>query len=309
MRHRNLILLCDAAVQPDRDFREVAKRVRRLAPDVHAFVVSTPEERRRPALAQLLRPTLFVQVHKVAHMRPRRGCVARPLDLSKIETFRAMDAAGLPVPRWTEITPGLRLDPAEWGEYVIVKPDRGRRGAYVFPVKTERVRYKPPESYPEEHFGRAGPMIAQRFVYTGPYPTAIRVLTCFGEPIAATQATSVRGNAPLSGPAGFAEGLRPVVASSRRSDVSYCTEADVLALARRIHEPFPLQPLIGCDLMRDALTGELWIAEINLVDVWYLSTPAGIAVQAQFGLDLYAQFGALDRAAEALVRAARQFAR
>jgi hypothetical protein len=309
MRHRNLIILHDRRAHGDRDFREIAKRVRTLAPDIHAFVLSEPRRRMRPFLAQFLRPTLFVQIFPVQHLPMLRGFVAGPLGSGKIRSYRLLEAAGLPVPRWVEITPETKLDPAEWGNYVIVKPDRGRRGAFIWPVKTRRVRYKPPESYPEGHYGRAGPMLAQRFIFTGPYPVSYRVLTCFGEPLLSIRYRAGQGQAPLSGPDGFSEGLRPVVASTRKAEVSLCFDADILALARRIHEVHPDQPVVGCDVMRDARTGELWIAEVNMVHIWSLSSVSGVAMQAAWGLDFHGQFDAFGQAAEAMIRATRRLAR
>jgi hypothetical protein len=309
MRRLNLVILADVKAQIDRDFHEIAKRVRQLAPDIRAFVVSEPGHRRRPFLAQFLRPTLFVEVFPAPYVSIRRGFVARALQQGKLASYRTLDAADLPVPRWAEIEPETRLDPAEWGNYVIVKPDRGQRGAYVFPVKTTRVRFKPRHSYPEGHFGRLGPMLAQRFVYTGPYPASYRVLTCFGEPLLALRYESVQGNTPLSGPDGFADGLRAVVATARRARATLTFDAEVLALARRIHSLYPAQPVVGCDLMRDAETGKLWIAEINMIHIWSLSSESGIAIQARWGIDCHGQFGALDRAAEAMIRATRRFAR
>jgi hypothetical protein len=309
VRHRNLVILHDRRAHGDRDFLEIAKRVRALAPDVHPFVVSARKHRARPFLAQFLRPTLFVQIFPVRHFPMLRGFLAHPLRLGKIASYRMLEAAGLPVPRWVEIAPGTKLDPGEWGSYVIVKPDRGRRGAYVWPVKTRRVRYRPRESYPEEHYGRIGSMLAQRFIYTGPFPVSYRVMTCFGEPLLSMRYEAGQGAAPLSGPDGFAEGLRPVVATTRKAVTSLCFDADLLALARRIHAVFPDQPVVGCDVMRDHRTGELWIAEINMVNIWSLSSVSGVAMQALFGLDFHAQFGAYERAAEAMIAAARRLAR
>ena len=78
------------------------------------------------------------------------------------------------------IEPGIRLDPAVWGPYVVVKPTLGGRGDDVRIRKTGRVRYEPPESFPPEHRIRKGPLIAQRFVYTGPWAVSYRVCTFFG---------------------------------------------------------------------------------------------------------------------------------
>jgi hypothetical protein len=302
-------MLHDSRVQPDRDFREIAKRVRRLDPRVHAFVVTQQRRNLAAQLAQLLRPTLFVEFYRLPKQRYLRGHVARGGEYSKSWAYRRLDAAGLPVPRWVEIVEGLRLDPAEWGPYVVVKPDLGFRGASVAAAKTAQVRFRAAESYPEHHLGRLGAMLAQRFIYTGAHPVAYRALTCFGEPIFAQRWTGATTQPPLSGPAGFAEGQRGIVASARGASTMLTEEADILAFARRIHEVFPDAPLIGSDILREVGTGELWIAEINMHDVWALNSPAGIAVQASTGIDLYGQFGALDRAAEAMLRATRRLAR
>jgi hypothetical protein len=45
------------------------------------------------------------------------------------------------------------------------------------------------------------------------------------------------------------------------------------------------------------------------VNIWSLSSVSGVAMQALFGLDFHAQFGAYDRAAEAMIAATRRLAR
>lgn len=231
---------------------------------------------------------------------------APPLD--KLALLRRLEAAGLPVPRFVALEPGVTLDPAEWGRYVVVKPSLGARGALVRLQRTGGVRYRPPEELPEDHPGRLGPMIAQRFIHTGDWPVSYRVLTFLGEPLLALRFDGNRARPPLTSLDQVPSGVS-VVAPARGATLSLAPEADLIELGRRIHAALPDFPILGIDLMREAATGRLFIAETNLRYCWSLSNQSGKEAQAQFGLDFYAQYDALERAAQALVRATRALAR
>ncbi len=307
---RNAILLISPHLMRDSDFHRIARRARALDPSLRAYVAIDGRRNRTAQLAQLLRPTLQVEIEPVARFRQLRGHRIVWAMSSKLETLPILRDAGLPVPEFVEVTPGLRLDPAQWGPYVVVKPSGGRRGAYVWIHRTERVRYKPPESYPEDHPGRRGPMLAQRFVYTGRWPVSYRVMTFLGEPLMAVRYESSHEQAPLDSPTAFNTAMGvSIVASNKRSHITLADEADLLPLARRIHAALPERPVLGIDLVRDADSGALFIAEVNARFCWSLSNESGQQMQAQFGLDFYAQFDAIERAAEILVRRTRELAR
>jgi len=305
---RNLIILNDTRVLPDADFREVTKRVRARAPDIHAFVATERRGRRRAQWTQLLRPTLFVEIDPLPGLRRWRGFLARPHASArgKMASYRLLQAAGLPVPDWREIVPGIALDPAEWGPWVVVKPDRGSRGIGIEAVATADLRYRAPEELPEGHLGRQQALLAQRLIATPDAPSFYRVTTCFGEPLWA-----ILYYTPAESPAAQARrGLpTPQVITDTNALARLVDDADALDLARRVHALLPSVPTIGCDFIRDRETGRLWIAEINQSSVWALSSPVGMEFQARRGHDLYRQFGALDRAAEAMIAATRRFAR
>jgi hypothetical protein len=307
-RIRNAILAISADHVDERDFRRIAQRARELAPDVRAYLAVAGRRNRTARLVQLLRPTLLVEIEPVPnawHLRGRKlACAPRP----KLESLAFLRAAGLPVPRFAEVTPGLTLDPAEWGPYVVVKPSGGWRGAFVRIQRTGRVRYKAPEEYPDEDQRRMLPMLAQRFVYTGRWPVSYRVLSFLGEPLHAMRYEGSHDQPPLDSPDAFPDGIT-IVASSKRASVSLAPEQDLLDLARRIHAAMPERPVLGIDLIRDATSGELFIAEVNERHCWTLSSESGRQMQRQFGLDFYAQYDAIERAAEALVRRTREWAR
>src|SRR5205823_3389839 len=144
-------------------------------------------------------------------------------------------------------TPDLRLDPADWGEFVILKPsDMGSssRGSGIQLTATRRVRYLPQTGYPEGHPGRHAPMLVQAFINTGERLTLYRVLTLFGEPLYCQFMRSRNPRVELSAPDDVIEAA--VVANQRvDEDEFFVDEPDVIGVARAAHAAMPEIPLKG----------------------------------------------------------------
>ena len=308
MPRYNLFIVSNPQNQDQRDFERIAAMVEEMAPEIRALHLPSHRRGRGPRWRSLLRPTLTVHIQRDNAFRALRGAVARAQGGGKVAEYRRLDEAGLPVPPWREIVPGLALDAAEWGPYVVEKPSAGGRGAAVRLRRTGRLRYVDPQDFPDGHPGRKGPMLAQRFVYTGAQPTAYRVLTCFGKVLLAVRYRNETLR-PAGGADDLAIGGTNIVAAARGTTISLADEADVLAMGVACHGAFPDTPLLGTDVMREEATGKLWVAEVNANHVWSFSTPGGQEAQAQFGLDFYGQFDGLRRAAEAMVEATRRLAR
>ncbi len=313
----NAIVVANHEAYRKPDFLKIVAEMWRLAPDVRSYVAWKDCLAPRAQAAQLLRPTLSIMLSSSSRYWPLRGAVARSSGGGKISSYERMQAAGLPLPQWTEIRPDTRLDPAEWGDWVVLKPALGKRGQGVVIARTETVRYQPPESFPAEHAGREGPMLAQRFIYTGPWPVHYRVTTCFGRPLFCFRYEMKHELQPsLPDVAAFGDGLqRGIATSPRGADVHAFTcdavlafDEDLLALGRQVHAALPDVPMLGTDVLRDARDGSLHVAEVNQSSVWGLSGARGEA-WAALGLDGYGQFGAIRIAAEAMVEATRRLAR
>jgi len=313
----NAILVANHQAYRKPDFLAVAAEIRRVDPQIRSYVAFKDEWAPRAMAAQLLRPTLTVKLCGSTRYWALRGAVAHRREGGKIGSYRLMQEAGLPLPRWTVIEPATRLDPAEWGKWVVLKPARGKRGQGVVIARTEEVRYQPPESFPEGHAGREGPMLAQRFIYTGPWPVHYRVVTVFGRPMLSFRYEMLHElQPPLAHAEGFDDGKPRGIPTSPRSkdpgaftcNGAYAFDEDVLALARRAHAAFGDVPMIGFDIMRDANDGSLHIAEGNQSSVWMISGDRGEAWKAR-GLDGYKQFGAIRVVAEAIADATRRLAR
>jgi hypothetical protein len=87
-------------------------------------------------------------------------------------------------------------------------------------------------------------------------------------------------------------------------------ERDVIDLACRAHGAIPEMPSLGVDIVREHGTGALYVVEINAGgDSWALTNDSGLEMQAEFGLDFYSQFNALDAVAERSIEIAREYAR
>lgn len=303
----NLILVHQRTKQDRADYEEIARRIGERAPDIAVFIADTKDANLADPRFDGTAATLTVSPMPIKRFRPPRGAICQGFEFPKGEQYERLARLGLPVPRWTQIGPQTALDPRDWGPYVVVKPELGRKGAEIFIKKTGRVRYRPPESYPEAHPVRKAPLLAQRFVYTGRWPANYRVVTLFGEPLLCWRCEASHGYVPLESRWDFkARGGITVVSNKRDSRYALASDPDVLALARRAHEAFPEQPLLGTDLVRDADTGELWVIECNpRGDAWLISSDMGRMIERANGLDFAAQFGALEVAAGALAREAR----
>ena len=291
------------------DFDGIADRIQALAPDIAVDVLATDRRHLWAMARAVAKPTISVEINRARFFYCLRGKVFRQYrTTAKSQQYSVLEAAGIPVPNWTPIKPDTKLDPAEWGAHVIEKPDRGARGSYVRVRRTKGVRYRLPEDMQEDNPGRDGGMIAQKLVMTGQLPISYRVLTFFGTPLFATRYEGRRApmysiepdeSRKLTGSS--------AVATGQGCEITLEDDADILELARRTHQAFPDVPVLGIDIVRDMDDGTLFVLEVNPDGgTWGLGSFGGQKMMADNGIDLYAQFGALDRAAETLVDVCRK---
>lgn len=281
----NLILVHQETKQDRADYEEIARRA-----DVDVFIVDTKAGGVADPGFDAAAPTLTVSPMPIKKFTPPRGPVCQGFEYPKSEQYARLAGLGLPVPRWTIIEAQTALSPADWGPYVVVKPDLGRKGAEIFIKRTGRVRYRAPG------------FLAQQFVYTGRWPVNYRVVTLFGRTLMSWRCEASNRFVPLESRWDFkARGGITVVSNKRDSRYTLSAERDVIALAERAHAAFPDQPLLGTDIVRDADTGALYVIECNpRGDAWLISSVMGRLIEQANGLDFAAQFGALAIAAEVL---------
>jgi hypothetical protein len=303
----NLILVHQKSKQDRADFETIARQVSERAPDIRAFVVDTKQTDWADARFECGAPSLTVSPMPIKRFAPPSGSICQGYEFPKDEQYRTLARLGVPVPDWATIGPDVALDPEQWGPYVVVKPALGRKGAEIFIKKSGRVRYRAPESFAEDHPARKAPLLAQRFIYTGKWPSNYRVVTFFGRALLCWHCEAAHRFVPLHSRWDFkAKGGITVVSNKADSTYRLASDADVIALAGKAHAAFPDQPLLGTDIVRDVDTGKLYVIECNpRGDAWLISSDMGRMIEAANRLNFMEQFGALDIAADTLVRETR----
>lgn len=289
------------------DLKRIAARVSQLDPSVRAFVVAHHKLDQLRLLPLWFQRTLSLSIPFLPERKLLPGRFMTGVRLHKVGEYARLDAAGIPVPKWTIIAPDTRLDPADWGPYVVEKPSAGRVGANIRVRRTSRVRYTPPESFPLDHYGRKGPMLAQRFIYTGHWPTNYRVVTLFGDTLLCYRQKTVSRGSPLTGRWNFREtGGVNIISNTKDMKVELVKDAQVIELAERAHRvAFRDFPVLAFDIIRDLETGELSVLECHAHGTWTFSTNGGRDIQASNNVDFESQFDLIEKSARILARETR----
>jgi hypothetical protein len=292
------------------DFRAIAQKIGRLAPDIRVSVVKDRSYNAwRPGA--ILWPTLTVSPLALRRLRPKRGTVAQNDLWPKSREYAALAAAGIPIPRWALLTESDSPDLSNFGEYVVTKPDCGGRGAEVKIRRRGRVRWSAPRNDRAIRLGNGG-IIVQEFFYTGLWPISYRVTTLFGRVLFAWKVTASRERRPLLGPDRFREGGADgggitIVSSGAGCRIELTDDREILDLAVRAHAVFPDHPLLGFDILREEPTGRLVVIEANTCgQLWHFSSATGLSIQQDNRIDFRSQFDGLTVAAHALIDETRQ---
>jgi hypothetical protein len=308
MNLRNLILVYHKDCVDPADFEEIARNIRAKASDIEVFIVDGASTSLRDVIVAASHPTLIFAPVRLVNFIPARGRICCGRRMPKLLQMQLMSEVGIPVPDWALVQPESRFQTADWGELVVVKPTGRVLASYARGVElqlTEKVEFRPPSSYPEDHPGHYGPMFVQRFIDTGPYPAKIRVLTLFGTPLYAEEIRSKEPQIIPDPPT--AEGLQnvqiTVVKGPRTRRFVY--DQDVLDLARKLYQAAPLIPLHGCDFIREGSTGKLYALEFNPGgNTWHFSSKASGHHRIE-GKKRQDQFDAFNLVADVLIAQTR----
>ncbi|GLS20335.1 hypothetical protein GCM10007874_33520 [Labrys miyagiensis] len=302
---RNLVLVHSEGWQDIADMETIKKHVEEAAPDIEVFIASNTARLSYTRKKAAGRPCLIFSPISLLTFQPNRGKVYSGQPMSKLIEMQRLASAGIPVPHFEEIRPDTVLSPDFYGPLVIIKPSYALAswGVGIELVPTAGVRYKAPSEYLDEHPGRRGPMVAQRFIDCG-YAMTCRVLTLFGAPLF----TYCR------------ESTKPLVLESRHGpfnprdfmpappdSIAYSTrEPDILALAAAAYEAMPDVALQACDILRSK-TGELYLLEVNPGGgTWMFSSKNAAGYRERLGVeDLATEFDAFRTCARVLIERTR----
>jgi hypothetical protein len=310
----HLVLAYRPGWQSVEDLTAIARHVRDIDRGIQTFLMPVTLANRVSRRDAAALPTLIVSPGPLTELTPLRGKLYAGWPVPKFEEVRRLREAGLAVPLTAVLTPDLRLDPAVWGEIVILKPTdipTSSHGRGISLSRTNRVRFRPPEQYPEHHPGRLGPMLVQQYIDTGERLSVYRVLTLFGEPLYAQLNRSSAARVDLAAADDAIESAVVALQAGENREGILIDDPEVIALARAAHEALPEIPLKGCDIIREASTGRLFVLELNSGgNTWHFSSnyaePIRRIYGPEFELRRRQQFDALRTAARVLVERTRR---
>lgn len=313
----NLVLDAAPLLGRPEPFFKLARHVRELDPEIRPYVLTYDRHLAKRIYRHVLKRFVLPRRRTLifspapAVMRWWRGILYTGQRLEKSLQYAALERLSIPVPRWVLVTEERQPDLSGFGPYVVVKPDRGAVGAEVKIMRRGRVKWRPVTT---NYAGASDALIAQAFIYTGPWPVSHRVSTLFGQALWCVRFEASHARPPLPGPEAFdrvpeGKGLN-IVSASRGCTIALSYEEDVIRLAERAHGAFPEIPLLGLDIVREHPSGQLYVLEVNPESGgWQFASEKGLRAQREFEFSLEQQFDGLRKAAKILAERTRKEAR
>ena len=295
------------------DFEEIARRIRKLDPTIAVYMVA------HLLTSKMVPSYLFdlpLLVIYLVNPPVTNFSVAKKLaveEISKIEEydhFKKHNIPCLPIERFAW---GMELDPLVYGDWVVLKPEHIQStGRDVNMIPTKEISKLKLADFPDGHLIHQDSYLVQKFVKTGEYPTHYRATVFLNEVICSMEVVQNSTYPAQSNP--INELLKNSVASNLTDNraIKLMIDNEINAFALRIAEKFPMNPLLGIDVIRDQETGDLFVLETNSGgNTWHFSSEIGRKAREYMGgrKPMVLQYNAWDRAAEALVRKTHELAK
>ena len=296
------------------DFVDIGNRAAAYAPDVRVYVINdeVPSSSLPKSVWEF--PTLTVAFNKKSIFIPPRGRIIHNRKIEKLEQARVLGLADIPIPHCEIFKPGMALDPAIWGDIVLLKPaplDATSHGDNIQIFRRSNLSEMKTGDFPPDHFVHRFPMIIQQFIDTGKFPCKYRVLTLCGEVLYAQfrKLVEPRPDLALSD-----EVLKSAQVATSGGPCQYFHQdyPDVVEFAKKVADAFPNVPLLGVDIVRDIISNKLYALEVNAGgNTWHFSSKLWAERRRQYpkvAEEAMTQYNAFDTAARALVSATRRWA-
>ena len=318
---KNLILVAHPGGMDPRDFEEIAELLRADNPRIDVFAVTINQPASVIPEKSWRNPTLVVSFGDPGRFKPPRGILLQNGTIHKYQQYVQFCLTGVNTPRTGKFELKQEYLESDWGEFCILKPaDLGAmsKGGSVRLQRTRRLSAFDPSQFPEDHVYRKSSLLMQSFVDTGPLAQSWRVLTLLGEPLYCFRQSSGIERPPLDAPDELIEkaiiepkhpeGKEKVGYEKLRAFVA---DAEIMDFARQVNRAFPRVPLQGCDIVREAGTGKLYVLEVNPGgNTWHFSSPIFARQRGLLGGKsvFTGQLGAFAVAARILARRTEQLA-
>lgn len=302
---RNLLIVQTVPEQDPSDWIAIKQRIESIAPDIEVGIADNRQRNSVTARCQVRRPSLVFSPVRLLEFAPRGGAVFCGHVLGKDEQLRRLASIGILTPKTATLSSQGSFDPGEWGHYVIVKPNNLNSGNGVKLVRTIDLsaRYEELTSIADDQF------LVEPYIDHAEdgYPTEYRVLSMFGRTLYCARNRWGNKRPPLAEIAANPFGIIAANNTTMGGHIrSICNDPDIISLGQRAHQAFPECPVIGVDIIRERQSGRLYVLEVNPHGhVWHFSSPFAKKLDSEYVRARYAQFNALDLAADLLIQKTR----
>jgi hypothetical protein len=292
----NLIMVYTENTVDVEDFKKIAQRIKTLASNitVHIILDNALDAHQLEELAQ--HRTLVFSPLQLKNFSVNRGRVFAGRPMQKSEQLLRLQLAGTPVPPWTSLDRGKRLDPKIWGEYIITKPEISSRARGVRIVKTQELNTNNAKL---KQFERGGQnFIIQQLIKNKTY-SKIRIQTLFDEVLYARQfcfIDEVKFDTE--------EDMRNYESLfvSENTKASEYNSEEVFAMAKKCFDFFDDAPLLGLDVMLDEKGNPFFIEANPGGNTWHFSSSLIGQDLRRKGIFLETQFDAFNKAGDILAK-------
>jgi hypothetical protein len=313
-KNYTLIVVHRPGPEYEADFREICAKVEALDPQIAAYPTDALSQ--APISdGEWQKPTLVVSLLEAWSFRVMRGTVLCNYEIDKLVQTQILRKAGLPTPPDMPFSPGMRLDPILFGEFVLLKPMNLRmtsKGVGIQVMRRTKLEKLRPFDLPLDHplrRDRRG-YIVQKLVNTGEFPTSYRVTTFLGELIYALRYQSLVPSPDLASPDSIIEAGNFSQKGERRMELFENTE--LFSLARKVAGAFEMVPLLGIDFVRDSKSSQPYVLEVNAGgNTWHFASRMWAKRRRQSPeliQSMKEQFSVYDAAARGLVAKTHQLA-
>jgi hypothetical protein len=308
---KNLLLAvgfprCDPA-----DFKDIAQRIERIAPDIHVKVFHPYRFSELPDSIWKT-PTLLINLMLSEALKLPRGAALLSRQISKLLQDEMFRLGGIHSPKTAKFEIGMELNPEYWGDFVLMKPmpfHLMSKGQSIQVFRTRRLSGMSAEDFPSDHLIHSTPMLIQQFVDSGDFPQKYRALTLCGDVLYIAKDTCGTQRPDSSA---TDDEIESGIFHANGASIEYGQYPEIHEFARKMATAFPSIPLLGCDIIRDVHTGELFALEVNAGgNVWHFSSKMMAESRnrkPEVLKRVHEQYGAFDVAAKALIRTTRRMA-
>lgn len=247
---------------------------------------------------------------------PVRGHTLCVKDLGKWEEYKNFVAAGIPIPKAKPYTIGDTVDPAEWGNYVVLKPVHSSHAIGNMLVPTNWLGQIELNRISPTHPLASSTYLLQQFVDTGLNATSYRVLSFLGTALACISWRRTRTTKypdtldEIFSNESFTSNFKQAKNIFEEREFKIANDEEVLEFSKHVFNVHPNLPLQGIDIIREKSSGKLFVLENNSGgNVWTFSRQDSPTLKAIGRKALLSQFMAWDRVAEILVAKTNELAR